>query len=406
MGYLRETIKGVSWMGALRGSVRLLTILKFLILARLLAPNDFGLFGIASLSLVFLEIITETGINFFLIQKRKNFESYVDTAWVISIARGALISLVLFLVSPFVSSFFNSPESTKLLLFISLVPLIRGFINPSIVRLQKELEFSKEFGFRFFILVVDTFASIVIAAITRSAISLVYGMVLGVLLEVFLSFVVVSPKPKFVFKKAKIKEVLSHAKWINLALIFNYLFQEGDDIVVGRILSSSVLGVYQLAYKISTLPITEIADVVIKVTLPVFTKISSEKEKLKKAFWKTLAGVVLVVTPFGLLLYFFPGELVRIFLGEKWGEVVPIVKLLSFFGVLRAITACCYPLFISLKRVEYVTFTTFVGIVGLGVTVLPLVKHYGVQGAAFSALIGAILALPTSFFFVYKVLKS
>lgn len=406
MAYLKETIRGVSWMAALRASVRSLTFLKFIVLARILLPEEFGLFGIASLMLAFLEIITETGINFFLIQEKEKLSEFVNTAWVISIVRGIFISILLLIFSPLVASFFDSPEAIRLLKIISLVPFLRGFINPSIVKFQKDLKFSKEFFLRSSVFFVDTLAAIFFAFLTRSAVSLVYGMVVGVLFELLISFVFVNPRPRLIIETTKIKRVLSHAKWVNLALIFNYLFQEGDDIVVGKLLNSTALGVYQIAYKISTLPITEVADVVIKVTLPVYSKISENRKELKSAFLKTLFGVFLVVTPFGILLYLFPNVLVMIFLGDNWTAAIPVIKLLSFFGVVRALTACTYPLLISLKKVRYVTYTTLIGIIGLGIFVLPLVTKYGVEGAAWSALIGALLALPTSFLFVYKAFKS
>src|SRR3989344_7147166 len=115
MGYLKDTIKGVSWMGGLRVGTRAVTFLKILILARILSPNEFGLFGIAMLALAFLEIVTETGINIFLIQEKADLDKYNDTAWVVSIVRGCLMSLALFIASPFITAFFNSPGALNIL---------------------------------------------------------------------------------------------------------------------------------------------------------------------------------------------------------------------------------------------------------------------------------------------------
>ena len=130
MGYLKDTIKGVSWMAALRGATRITAFIKIAVLARLRTSLEFGIFGIASFVLAFLEIITETGINIFFIQEKAGLEKYNNTAWVVSIARGILISLMLLISTPFVSLFFRTPVSRTILLLISLVPFIRGFINP------------------------------------------------------------------------------------------------------------------------------------------------------------------------------------------------------------------------------------------------------------------------------------
>ena len=73
MGYLRNTIKGVSWIATLRIATRIITLLRTVLLARLLVPSQFGVFGIASLILAFFEVLTETGVNVFLIQQKKRY---------------------------------------------------------------------------------------------------------------------------------------------------------------------------------------------------------------------------------------------------------------------------------------------------------------------------------------------
>ena len=102
MGYLRQTVKGLGWIGGLRGLTRFVTFIKLAILARILTPFDFGLFGIAALVLAFLEIISETGINIFLLQRKEGWKDFLDSAWVISITRGILVSLTIFLLAPFI----------------------------------------------------------------------------------------------------------------------------------------------------------------------------------------------------------------------------------------------------------------------------------------------------------------
>ena len=340
-------------MGGLRGATRAIAFIKILILARILAPNEFGLFGIAMLFLSLLEIISETGVNIFLIQEGDEIDSFLDTAWIVSIIRGTLIALVLFLLSPVISHFFNSPQSLNIMYAISIVPLIKGFINPSIVKFQKNLLFAREFIYRLIIYFLDALVAILVALATHSAISLVYGLLAGAVFEVFASHLLVKPGPKLRFVKDKLKLIIKRGKWVTFAGVFNYLFENIDDAVVGRLLNTTYLGTYQMAYKVSSLPMTEVSDVIQKVTFPVYSKMADDKERLKKAFIKSLLATTLVVLPIGIILFFFPEEVVLILLGPKWLSVVPVIKVLSFFGVVRAITETTYPLFLSLKKQTY-----------------------------------------------------
>ena len=379
--------------------------MKLAILARLLTPEQFGVFGIATLVLAFLEIITETGINIFLIQEKADIKKYIDTAWTVSIARGFLITIFLFLLSPAISSFFNSPESYKLLLLLSLVPLIRGFVNPAIVKFQKDLNFSKEFLFRFSVYFIDALAAVLIAVKTHSPLALVAGMIAAAIFEAALSHFFIKPAPKLKFEFEKVKRVVNRGKWLTVAGLFNYLFENADDTVVGKLMNTGSLGLYQMAYKISSLPLTEVSGVVQKVTFPVYVKIAADRLRLKRAFIKSLAATAILVLPLGIALLVFPSPIVRIILGERWLAIVPVVRVMSFFGVIRAIIASSYPVFLSLKKQKYITYAMLAGISGLMLTIVPFVKNYGIVGAGLSALTGTLFEIPVIVFYLAKIFK-
>lgn len=405
MGYFKDTLKGVSWMGALKGVSRGVGFIRIAVLARLLTPSQFGVFAIASLVLAFLEMLTETGINVYLIQEESEIKDYVNTAWIVSIARGLLIGLLLLLLAPLIVSFFNSPDAYGILIFISMAPALRGFINPAVIRFQKELQFHKEFWFRLVLTSVDAIVSIVAVLVTHSVYGLIWGLTASIILEIILSFLIVKPRPKFVFDSQKAKKVIGRGKWITGAGIFNYLFQNFDNVVVGKLLGEYSLGLYQTAYRISTLPITEVADTFGRVTFPVYVRISGDKERLKKAFLKTLTMVSIMVIPFGALLYIFTNELVLIVLGENWLTAVPVLKILAIFGVLRAISGYSSTLFLAMKRQEYVTAVTGASILGLGISIVPLVSKFGIVGAGMSAIIGSLVALPLMVYFSLKIFR-
>ena len=397
---------GISWMALLRGSMRGMTVVKTVILARILTPSQFGVYGIAILVLGLLEILTETGINVVLIQEEGKTDEYISTAWVVSVIRGILISLLILALAPFIASFFSSPTALNLIRFSSLIPLVRGFINPAIVKFQKELKFNKEFWFRSSIFLVDTAFAILLGILTGSEYALIWGMFAAALLEVILSFIIVKPTPSIRFEKEKVKKVIARGKWITFAGIFEYLFQHLDDIVVGRLLGTAPLGLYQQAYRVSTLPISEVGEVFNKVTFPTYTKISEDRERLKKAFLKVTSVISLLVIPFGLALFFFAKEVVLILLGDKWLEAVGALKVLAIFGILKAISNSAYSLFLSLKKQEIITLITFVGILGLAIPLIPLINRFGIVGAGYATIIGTLVGIPIGIYFLFRIFKN
>jgi O-antigen/teichoic acid export membrane protein len=406
MGYKKQALKGITWTWILRFVTRMFSFLRVAIIARVLTPSLFGIYGIAELTLASIEVFTESGINVIIIQENKKIDDIVDTAWIFSILRGFVIFLVIFISAPFVASFFNAPKAAFYISLISISPLIRGFINPASVLFQKELQFQKEFYYRASLFILESLSAIFFVVLLKDPVGIIYGLIIGAVAEVILSFVVIKPTPRFNFDKQKFREIFSRGKWLTLSGIFNYLYHNADNAMVGRFLGTTALGFYDMAYSISMLPITEIGDTISKVILPVYTKISGDKARLKKAFNKTLFGMALFTIPVGIIFFVFAKEIVLIVLGENWLEAVPVFRVLAVFGVVRTILNAPYSLFYSLKKQEYTVVTTFVSFIVMIATIIPLMQKWGLVGAGIAVVLGSIAVVPITAWYLVKVFKN
>lgn len=405
MGYTRDAIKGVSWIGFLRIVTRAMSFVRIAIIARILSPSQFGLFAIATLVLTLVETLTETGINSFLIQEKDHIKKYINSAWVVSIVRGCVIAAAIILVSPFIAKFFNAPLSYELLLLVSIVPFLRGFINPAVIIFTKELDFHKEFYYRTSIFLFETIISILLVIIFQSPVGLVWGLVGGALYEVVISHIVLKIRPSLFYDGIIIKKIISRGKWLTAAGIFDYFFYNGDNIVVGRMLGKSALGLYDMTYRISLLPITEVGEVVSRVMFPVFTKFSEDKKRLKRAYIKITWSIALVTIPIGIILFSFPKEIIQLILGDQWIAGAPVLQVLTLFGVIRSLTNPSGAVFLSIKKQEYITVLTFVGAVTLFIIIVPFVHKFGLIGAGLAAVVASITQIPVLLYLLYKVFR-
>lgn len=404
MGYKKDTLKGISWIGSLRLLTKAIGFLEAIILAHILVPEQFGAYGVALLGLGLLEVLTETGVNIVLIQE-KNIDDYVSSAWIVSIIRGCVISFLLFFASPLIAGFFHSPDSLSLLYLICIVPLLRGFINPSVVKFQKDLLFGKDFGYRTLILIVDTMVSITLTFILHSPVGIIVGLLAGVAIELILSFVIVSPRPQFKFRKGYIGTIFHRGKWITATTIFDYVFFNADNIVVGRMLGATSLGIYQLAYSLSVMPLTELSRVFVHVSFPIFTKLAADRSRLRVGFFKSTLLLFCLSIPYVAVLLLFP-QLFVMLLGEKWATVASVLPVLAVLGLLRGLSGSSASLFLSERKQNYTTITSLVTIIGLMMTIIPLVQVYGIVGAATAALLGSLIAIPLYMLYIYRIFKS
>ncbi len=397
-------------MGGLRLVNRGLGIIRVGILARILTPSQFGTFGIALLVLGFLEIATETGVNVFLIQEKDKLKEYISSAWIVSILRGLFIGIVIFISAPYIVTFFNAPDAIGLLMLTGIIPIIRGFVNPAVVKFQINLEFNKEFIKESFLFFVETVLAVTIGLATRSESAFIFAMLGSASVEVIISFVLIKPRPKVAFELDKIKKVVNSGKWITGSGIFDYIFTHIDDVIVGRVLGTYLLGLYQNAYKISTLLVIETEKVFNKVAFPVYSRLVGDelddKKRLLKGFLSTSLVIILLALPLGILIIIFSREIILFILGDKWLEAEAVLKVLTVYGILKAISNSTNSLFLALKMQKVITFITFVSTSGLLITIIPLVARYGMIGAAYSTIIGTLIGLPISIFYIRKVFVS
>jgi O-antigen/teichoic acid export membrane protein len=121
-----------------------LGLIKMIILARLLSPIEFGILGLAILSINVLNVFSETGIEPALIQKKRIDRAELDTAWTIGLIRGLVLFCILFMSSGWFASFFGNSTLEPVLKLMAVGFIIGGFVNIGLIFFQKELSFKKK----------------------------------------------------------------------------------------------------------------------------------------------------------------------------------------------------------------------------------------------------------------------
>ena len=264
-----RVVRGGIWVFALRMTNRGLGLVRIIVLARLLSPEDFGLFGIAILSISVLETFSNTGFKAAIIQRQENTESYLDTAWTVSVIRGIFLFLCLIFSSPYIAEFFNSSQAEMVIRVIAISTLLFGFRNIGVLFFQKELEFNKQFTYELSGTLVELTVAIILAIKLQNIWALVYGNLAANFVRLFLSYLIHPYRPRLKFDMERFRELFGFGKWVLGSGILIFLITQGDDIFVGKVLGVAALGLYQMAYTFSNLPATEICHVISQVTFPV-----------------------------------------------------------------------------------------------------------------------------------------
>lgn len=394
MGYSKNVITGVTWQTVLRVITALVSLGKIAFLARLLSPTDFGLFSLVAIALGLSEASTQTGVNVTILQSRHSIKYFLDTAWVIAIIRGFIIGSVMIALGIAMGHYYQEPSLQFLVALTALVPIVKGFINPSIVLYQKNLEFLKDATFRFAVTLVEATLALTLGWWLQSVTALILALVGAALAEVALSFIVFKLKPKFHYLQSRGAIIFKNARSLTLSSIFNYINENIDDVIIGKVLGTQLLGFYHNGYGLSHKPNAEIGKVIHNGTMPVFARIAHDRDRLRKAFYRSLVTSLTGVTVLSLPLFLFPSLLTNIVLGPDWNQVAPILPWLGVAGIIQCCATITYGLLLA--TAHYKALNSHLGLTT--VLLIPLVFFFsswnGLQGAVFGLALARITTLP------------
>jgi O-antigen/teichoic acid export membrane protein len=387
-----KVIKGGVWVFAFRIINRGLGLIRTVVLAHLLAPQDFGLFGIGMLAIATLETFSQTGFQAALIQKKGNVKAYLDTAWTVSAIRGVLLFIILVCSAPLIAAFFNSPQATLVVKVIAISTLLSGFGNIGILFFQKELEFHKQFIYEFSATLTDLTTALFLALVLRNFWALVYAGLAANFIRFLSSYILHPYRPRISFQKEQVQELLGYGKWVFASSVLIFLITQGDDIFVGRILGVTALGIYQMAYLFSNLPATEITHVISKVTFPAYSKVKDDPERLRESYLKVLQLTAFISIPLAGAIFILAPQFTKIFLGNKWLPMVPPVKILVLAGMIRSLAATTGPVFGGIGKPHIDTKWQIIRFMVLAVSIYPLTAAWHMVGTSFAVLLSISIA--------------
>jgi len=368
-------------MFLLRLAEQLFRLTRLIILARVLAPTDFGLMGIALVTLAMLETFSDVGLQAALIRKKGEIESYLDTAWTIGIIRGAILFVLLWFVAPLAGRLFDTTEAVPVIRAISIVILLRGFTNVAALMLPRELAFGKQFVYQLSSTLVNFVVAVTAALALRNVWALVYGMLAGEVVRLVMSFVIQPRRPRFAFDRRKAGELWRFGRWLLGSSIVVFLCGQGDDVVVGGMLGATMLAFYQMAFRISGLASTEFAAIVGAVVFPAFSKIQGNLPLLRTSYLKSLQFTTLFSFPMMGGIFVLAPELTRTVLGEKWLAIVPVIQVLALSGIFRAI-ATPGPLFLAIGKPQIRTKLQLLTLTIMATLIFPLTARWAIVGTA------------------------
>jgi PST family polysaccharide transporter/lipopolysaccharide exporter len=401
-----RSIRSGAWELGLNLGTRGLEVVVLVVLARLLTPADFGLLGIALLTFGAVNRLTRLGLDEALIyNSEENVDRYLDTAWTLSALRGVALGAFIYLVAPVVAGFFGEPRAADVVRGIALVPVITGLRNPGAMYFVKELQFHRQFLYRFSGSFVDFAVALVFAFTFGSVWALVVGYLAGEATRALVSYILHPYRPRPRFDRARAAEMLGYGKWITANNGLAFLLGKGDDVFVGWYLSATALGLYQVAFRTASAPATEVTKTVSSVIFSTYAKLQGDEAALRRTFLRTMQLVSLVSFPMAVGIVVVAPTFIEGVLGPQWLPATGAMQLLAVYGLLVSLTAAFHQIWKALGRPDYITRVGIVRLVALALVILPATAAYGITGTAGAvAAVYVFVALPIDLYLMHRLI--
>lgn len=377
----KSTLIGILWTGISQFSTQIFRFIVNVILARLLYPEEFGIVGLAAIFLGFISTINELGLSAAIIQRKKLDETHLSTSFWASLGMGTMLCIISILVSPFIADFFQEKLVRWLIVVIS-VGLILGPL--SVVQrtlLEKTLNFKKITIAEICDTLVSGLISIFLAMNGYGVWSLVYGGLSGSFISVFILWGLSSWRPSLKFSFAHFKELFGFGSHVMGSRVLNYIDSNTDYLVIGKLLGTSALGYYTLAYNLITFPLSKISLLVTRVTFPAFSIIQDDNKTLQKGYLKVVRYISLITFPMLAGMFVVAPEFVVVIYGSKWMPIILPLQVLCLAGVLKSVGTTVGSILLSKGRADIQFKWNILTAIVLTIAVI-IGANYGIVGVA------------------------
>ncbi len=322
----RIIIKNFLWRFFERSGSQAISLLVSIILARLLAPSDYGKIAIILILINFLQVFVDSGFGIALIQKKDADDSDFSTVFFFNIAVGTLFSIVIFSAAPFIAQFFNISDLDKAIKALSPLLFLFGIKNTLQSFISKKLLFRKQFFSTLYGTFTSAFIGIFLAYHDYGIWALVWQQLSSAFITTFTLCIIVPWRPKLIFSYRKLKD-LFHFGWkLLLTSFIDTGYSQLRQILISKIYTPQDLAFYNRGSQFPTIIESNLGSSINSVLFPAMAIEQDDTKRLKDIMKKTICISSYIMIPFMIILAISAEPLVKLVLSEKWLPCVPFLR--------------------------------------------------------------------------------
>lgn len=326
----KDTVVSFFWKFFERGGNQIVALVVQIVMARLLAPEEFGILAIMQVFISISNIIIQSGLNTSLVQAKEVDKSDFSTVFWICLTTSIVLYGILWFSAPFIADFYNSADLTSSLRILSIVIIIGPFSSVASAKIQREMKFKKIFGASLMAIIISGSLGIFLALSGFGIWALVFqqlscqainGLVLCIQIRWF---------PSLVFNANKAKRHFKFGIFLLMSGLLDTLYQGFSDLLIGKMFSAADLGVVSQGKKYPCALGTMLDGSIQPVVLSALSRVQNDIIVVKGFVRRALKTATFIIFPAMAMAGMVAEPLIRVLLGEQWVVATPFFQMYCF----------------------------------------------------------------------------
>jgi len=399
-----KVITASKWSALTEITSKAITPLVFVVLARLLSPEDYGVVASASIVVGFSQIFSDAGLSSTLIQSREDSKKVANIVFFGNFFIASFVYIIIFLFSGLIAKLFHDVRIEDVLRVQSLILVFNSLSSTHSALFRKELNFQSLFWVRLLSVGAPALASIPLAYFGYGYWALVAGTLSGSIFQVVILWKLSKWRPSFEIDKKILKKVFGFSSWVTLESFFAWFFSWGDSTIVGIYLSTKELGLFRTGNSFVVMVFGFLLSPLLPVLYSSFSTINNDSERLREYFAKVTKIIGFITLPVTFSIFFYKIQIEHIVFGAKWAGVNEVIGIMALMFGLSWLVGANYELYRAIGKPK-INIMIMAG----SLPIYAIVYYFAVQEGLFIFLIArlslALATLPIHVAFSYKFIK-
>lgn len=386
-----SVISNFIWRFAERCGAQIVTFIVSIVLARILAPEEYGTIALVTVFTTILQVFVDSGLGTALIQKKNADNLDFSSVFYFNLFMCLILYLAMFLCAPYIARFYDDVSLISIIRVISLTIVVSGVKGIQQAYVSRNMLFKRFF----FSTIGGTLFSAVLGIIMAYAHFGVWALVAQQLsnsvIDTLILWVTVRWRPQLMFSWKRLTKLLSFGSKLLASSLLDTIYSNLRNLIIGKMYSSSDLAFYNQGDKFPKVIVTNINSSIDSVLLPSMSSVQDNHEKVKSMTRRAIKISTYIMAPLMMGLAFCATPIVQLVLTDKWLPCVPFLQVFCitymFWPVhtanLNAINAMGRSdLFLKLEIIKKI----------IGLTLLFITMRISVMAMAYSLLISGLLS--------------